>query len=254
MKYVSYIVASFLILVCSQLVHPQDDSVPQIHRRVNDLAGLLTADQVSELETQLQAFEEETSNQIVVLAVPSLNGGSLEDYTIRVAEKNKLGKKGHDNGVLFFIARDEHQMRIEVGYGLEGVLTDALSSEIIRRIVAPKFRDGDYYGGISAGIEAIMMATKGEFKGEPQSQQRKNLSPLAAFILFLLFGGFSHLFFRGVRRTTMGPGRYYSGGPWFGGFGGGGFGGGGFGGGGFGGGGFSGGGGSFGGGGASGGW
>ena len=177
---------------------------------------------------------------------------SSEDYSLKVCEKNKLGKKGRDNGVLFLIVKDERRMRIEVGYGLEGVLTDALSEQIIHRVVAPKFRVGDYNGGINAGVDAIMAATKGEFQGQPEASSRKQLSPIAVLILFLLFGSFTRLLFRGVRRTTMGSGRYWSGGPWFGGFGGGG---GGFGGGGFGGGGgFSGGGGSFGGGGASGGW
>ncbi len=244
-----------LLLFCTALATAQerDEDVPVVTQRVTDLAGMLGREDVSDLNARLSSFEQETSNQIVVLIIPSLNGASLEDFSLRVAEKNKLGRKGRDNGVLFIIARDERKMRIEVGYGLEGVLTDALSDQIIRRIVAPRFTDGDYAGGIRAGVDAIMMATKGEFKGEPQDRRRSPVSSLVAFLLFLFFGGFAHLLFRGVRRTTLGGRGFYTRGPWFGGFGGGGFGGGGFGG--FGGGGgFSGGGGSFGGGGASGGW
>ncbi len=248
-----HIVALFVLCTALATAQDRDSDVPLVTERVTDLAGILDKSDVADLNSRLAAFERETSNQIVVLVVPSLNGGSLEDFSLRVAEKNKLGKKGRDNGVLFLITRDEHQMRIEVGYGLEGVLTDALSSQIIRRIVAPKFRDGDYAGGIRAGIDAIMMATQGEFKGEPEERRTPPITSVILFLLILFFGGFTRLLFRGVRRTTLGGRGFYTGGPWFGGFGGGGFGG--FGGGGFGGGGgFSGGGGSFGGGGASGSW
>ena len=250
MKYICYIVLPTLLITALAAGKSPDLVIPEIHHRVNDLGGLMTGAQVADLESRLDAFEQQTSNQIVVLVVPSLEGESLEDFSLQVCEKNKLGKKGRDNGVLFFIVKNERRMRIEVGYGLEGVLTDALSDQIIRTVVAPRFRVGDYPGGISAGVDAIMLATKGEFQGEPNAGKRNKVSPLAMLIFFLLFGGFTRLFLRGLRRTTMGSGRYYSGGPWMGGFGGG-FGGGG---GGFGGGGFSGGGGSFGGGGASGGW
>jgi uncharacterized protein len=249
MKSFYYSILAILLFGCIGIILCQDQEIPEIHHRANDLGGLMTGAQVTDLESRLQAFEQETSNQIVVLIVPTLQGESLEDFSLKVCEKNKLGKKGRDNGVLFFIVKNERRMRIEVGYGLEGVLTDALSDQIIRTVVAPRFRVGDYPGGISAGVDAIMLATKGEFQGEPNGGKRNKMSPLAMLIFLLFFGGIVRLLLRGLRRTTMVPGRYYSGGPWFGGFGGGGFGGG-FGGGG----GFSGGGGSFGGGGASGGW
>lgn len=225
--------------------------VPEIHQRVTDLSGTIPEGEVRHLESTLAQFERETSNQIAVLMIPSLNGESIEDYSIRVGEKNKFGKKGRDNGILLLIAKEDHRVRIETGYGLEGVLTDALCDQIIRRVMAPKFRQDDYAGGIEAGVDAIMLATKGEFKGDNRGNGNAGrFAPLLFLFIFLIFGFLSRLM-RGGTRHYVGSRGYYTMGPWFGGFGGGGFGSGGsFGGGG----GFSGGGGSFGGGGASGSW
>lgn len=245
---------SFLLIVGSGAAQRVDDSVPTLRERVTDLTGTLSRSDIDELNSRLAQFEKETSTQIVVAIIPSLEGGSIEEYTLRLAEKNNVGKKGKDNGALLVIAKEDHRLRIEVGYGLEGVLTDALGDQIIRRIIVPKFRQDDYAGGVAAGVDAIMSATKGEFKGEPEDRKNgRNFSLLTVFVLFILFGIFSRIFTSG-RRMTVGSRGYYSRGPWWwGGFGGGGgFGGSGFGGGG--GGGFSGGGGSFGGGGASGSW
>ncbi len=244
-----------LLAALSSLAASQTLQVPEIHRRVTDLTGTLSGQETSGLEDELALFERETSNQIVVLIVPSLGDESIEDYSMAVAEKNKIGKKGRDNGVFVLIAKDDRKIRIEVGYGLEGVLPDAIADQIIRHVIGPKFREGDFAGGLSDGIHAIMAATKGEFKGEPDGDDgSRGLSPLVIFLLFGMVGLISRLL-RGSRRHYLGPGGFASrGGWWWGGFGGGGFGGGGFGGGGFGGGGFSGGGGGFGGGGASGSW
>jgi uncharacterized protein len=229
----------------------QELAVPEIHRRVTDLSGTLSEEEQRQLERALQEFEGATSNQIVVLIVPSLEGESLEEYSLRVCEKNKLGKKGRDNGVLLFVAKSDRKLRIEVGYGLEGVLPDATANQIIRYEIVPHFKSGDYYDGVRSGVEAIMQATKGEYKGDGARRGTNVVLPgiVAFFVITILIS-----MLRRGRRMFIGR-RGYGGGPWFGGFGGGGFGGGS--GGGFssgGGGGFSGGGGSFGGGGASGSW
>ena len=186
-----------------------------------------------------------------MLIVPSLEGESIEDYSLRVCEKNKLGKKGRDNGVLLLIAKADRKLRIEVGYGLEGVLPDATSSKIIRLDIVPHFREGEYYDGVRAGVEAIMLATKGEYKGDGRRKGPNVVFPgvVAFFVITILIS-----ILRRGRRMSIGR-RGFGAGPWIGGGFGGGFGGGG--GSGFssgGGGGFSGGGGSFGGGGASGSW
>ena len=225
--------------------------LPTLDKRVTDQSGTLSIADVQRIESTLESFERASSNQIVVLFVPSLGGESLESYTLRVAEKNKLGKKGRSNGVLLLIAKEDRKVRIEVGYGLEGALPDAVCDQIIRREIAPRFREGDFAGGVQAGVNSIIKATRGEFKGEQEKDGRNgNNSFLYPIILFVLFGIFSRLF-SGGRRYTVGSRGYRSRGGWW--IGGGGFGGGSFGSGG-GGGGFSGGGGSFGGGGASGSW
>lgn len=247
----------FLLLWCVTAVVAQQTELPEFHQRVIDQTGTLSRDEVQTLESKLASFERETSNQVVVLMISSLQGESIEDYSLRVAEKNKFGKKERNNGVLLIIAKDDRKLRIEVGYGLEGALTDALSSQIIRHEITPQFRSGDYYAGITAGVDGIISATKGEYKGDEEDRSARGkaislfgkLAPV--IILFLFFG-----FIRAMSARHYIGRRGYSRSPWFwGGFGGGGFGGGGFGGGGFGGGGgFSGGGGSFGGGGSSGSW
>jgi len=207
---------------------------------VTDRAGLLPVSTRASLEATLRTFEEKTSNQVVVAIFPSLEGDSLEDFSMRLAEAWKVGQKNRDNGVIFLVFRNDRKMRIEVGYGLEGVLTDALSGQIISRVVAPYFRRGDYAGGVLAGTEAIMKATQGEFKGIPQKNNRDVWRLLVIFGIFFLM----HLFAKENHHRLAGRGRggYFI--PMGGGFrsGGGGFGG------------FSGGGGGFGGGGASGGW
>ncbi len=208
------------------------------------------------MEERLARFEQETGHQIAVLTIPSLEGDDLEGFSIRVAESWKIGKKGVDKGAILLIAKNDRKLRIEVGYGLEGVLPDAIASRIIREVIVPHFRANDFAGGIESGIEAIMKVTQGETI--PESMRRRSSSrdagPLSGiWILLFTLGAailvvMTHL--SSLRRTSVwtskGRRRYDY---WGGGFGGGGFGGGGFGGGGFGGGG-----GGFGGGGASGSW
>jgi uncharacterized protein len=122
---------------------------------------LIPADRAQALEERLARFEAETGHQIAVLTIPSLKGDSLEDFSIRVAESWKIGKKGFDNGVILLIARDDRRLRIEVGYGLEGVMPSALASQIIREVITPPFRSGDYVGGIEDGVDAIMKVARG---------------------------------------------------------------------------------------------
>jgi uncharacterized protein len=209
----------------------------------------------SRLENILMAERDSTSNQISLLIINSLEGGSLEEYSLRVAEKWQPGQQDKDNGVLLLISIDDREVRIETGYGLEGSLTDAISSRIIRNEIAPRFRNGDYDGGVEAAVMAIINAIAGEYvNDEPVSQKRNPKgSPLTTIIIIIIIiilvsrnkrggggrGGWSS------GRGWIGPLGGLGGGAWGsrGGFGGGGFGGGSFGGGG-----------GFGGGGASGSW
>lgn len=136
---------------------------------VHDEAHILTQPTVDKIENQLIAYEDSTSNQIAILTISSLDGESLEDYSMQVVEKWKLGDKAKDNGVLLLIVVDDHKMRIETGYGLEGVLTDAICSRIIRNEIAPNFRQNDFDGGVTEGINAIISAIGGEYSAEEES-------------------------------------------------------------------------------------
>ncbi|HOI17350.1 MAG TPA: TPM domain-containing protein, partial [Geobacteraceae bacterium] len=141
--------------------------VPPLRAHVNDTAGMLSSAAEQKLEQELTAFEKSDSTQIAVLTIPSLEGESLEDYSIKVAEAWKIGQKGKDNGAILLIAKQERKIRIEVGRGLEGKLTDLLSGRIIRGEIAPRFKAGDFDGGVSAGVGAIMAAVKGEYTAAP---------------------------------------------------------------------------------------
>jgi uncharacterized protein len=164
--------------------------VPPLRAHVNDTGGMLSSGAVQRLEEQLTAFEKSDSTQIAVLTIPSLEGESLEDYSIKVAEAWKIGQKGKDNGAILLIAKQERKIRIEVGRGLEGKLTDLLSGRIIRGEIAPRFKAGDFDGGVSAGVTAIMAAVKGEYTASPQDAPRgkKGSKPVLTMVLFLFIG------------------------------------------------------------------
>jgi uncharacterized protein len=226
---------------------------PALRGRVNDYAHLLPSSTAQQLEDRLAAFEAKTAHQFSLLTVPSLNGMPIEEYAIKVAEAWKLGSKKVDDGLIVVIAPADRKMRIEVGYGLEGVIPDAIAARVVREVMQPAFARGDFAYGVEAAFDTLIQAAGGDgqqlenrVRPTAQSHARSGmplalLIPIALFVLFSMFmgGGSSRR-----RRGFWGPGIG-------GGFGGGGFGGG-FGGGG--GGGFSGGGGGFGGGGASGSW
>jgi len=212
--------------------------VPQLGGYVNDEAGLVSAQTELKIESFLRSFEASDSTQLVILTIDSLQGESLEDYSLRVVDSWKIGQKGKDNGALLLIAKAERKIRIEVGYGLEGKLTDLLAGRIIDNEMTPRFKAGDYEGGIIAGVSAMAEAVRGEYQGTGNTSHKKKRSPWGSLAL-LLFLGPGMLLFGGGRRGRRRGGFFIGGGGGFGGGGGGGF---------------SGGGGGFGGGGSSGGW
>jgi uncharacterized protein len=140
--------------------------VPPLTGRVVDLAQVLPANVAASLTRDLEAHEAKTSNQVAVLTLPSLEGEPLETFSHRVATTWKLGQKGTENGVLLLLALRERKVRIEVGYGLEGTLTDLRSAHIIRQEIVPRFRSGDLPGGIAAGVQAILDTIEGTYKAE----------------------------------------------------------------------------------------
>lgn len=163
---VSFVLACVLSLASSFTPLSFALEVPPLTGRVVDLAHVLPADVAASLAHDLEAHETKTSNQVVVLILPSLEGEPLESFSHRVATTWKLGQKGTENGVLLLIALRERKVRIEVGYGLEGTLTDLRSAHIIRQEIVPRFRNGDLPGGIAAGVRAILGTIDGTYQAE----------------------------------------------------------------------------------------
>jgi len=160
--------------------------VPQLSGRINDYAHLLSPGTVQQLEQKLAAFERDQSTQIAVLTVPSLQGDDIDQFSIHVAERWKLGQKGRDNGVLLVIAQAEHKVRIEVGMGLQGVLPDITAGRIIRDVMRPYLKTGDFDHGVTAGIDAVISATKGEFKALPEGSGKTAPKRTSSFPVLLL--------------------------------------------------------------------
>ena len=160
--------------------------VPPLTGRIVDLAHLLPADVTASLSAELAEHERKTGNQIAVLTLPSLEGEPLEEYSHRVSTTWKLGRKGTDNGVLLLVVPGERRIRIEVGYGLEGALTDAKSSQIIRREIVPHFKSGDFAAGINTGVKAIMATIEGTYTAPNEPSQQS--VPWEIFFIAIVIG------------------------------------------------------------------
>lgn len=260
MKHLFKIVSAalFSAALCFLVPAAQADDIslppfPELSGPVVDQANIIPPDVRAALEQKLRAYDGSSGNQLVVVTVSTLNGYPIEYWGYQLGRHWGIGQKATNTGALLIVDASEHKLRIEVGYGLEGTLTDAMSDDIIRHSIVPKFKQGDYGGGISDGVDRILAVLGGQVQ-EVQHQRHKDYSSTFFLVIFLAF-----ILLR-VVMAGMRPGRTGSGwwwlwllansgggrrGGWGGGLGGGGFGGGG---------GFSGGGGSFGGGGASGSW
>ena len=243
----AWLLAATMLAVLSGGAFAAELSFPALSGRVVDAAGILNPEDRAAIEAKLKAYEDKTSDQVVVATVPSLQGTSVEDFGNRLFRAWALGQKKTNNGALLLVAPTERKVRIEVGYGLEGALTDALSKVIITTAITPKFKTGDYAGGITAGVDAMLAILSGDAEEwHRKAQVREDtVDPFQVFVFILV------ILIIIVVVSRMGGGRRGGGfimlpgpssGGWSGGFGGGG------------GGGFSGGGGSSGGGGASGDW
>jgi uncharacterized protein len=179
--------------VCAVLLAPCAAAaleVPPLKGRVNDYGGMLSPEAERRIETALKQLEETDSTQIVVLTVPALDGDSIEDFSIRTAERWKIGLKGFDNGVILVVARDDRKVRIEVGYGLEGRLTDLMSGRIIRDRIVPEFRAGRFDQGVLNGIAAIADVVRGEYRAQPQpppaASSAEDLVPFLILFVFIV--------------------------------------------------------------------
>jgi uncharacterized protein len=253
-KRFKFLALSLIVFTLALILHATPTlarDVPALKARVNDYARMLSSYTEKQLEGILRDLEKTDSTQIVVLTIPSLEGEVLEEFSIKVADTWKIGQKGLDNGAILLIAKDDRQIRIEVGYGLEGSLTDLMSGRIVQNVILPRFRAGNFDQGVLDGVQAMVGVVRGEFTAPEKIPSRKGSEfkgthPIfIAWIFFIFFivvlGNLRRIF--GSKRSR----RSSRSAIFFGGIGGG-FSSGGFGGG------FGGGGGGFGGGGASGGW
>src|SRR5882672_6595942 len=186
------------LLLCWASVALAVVAVPPLVGRVLDQTGTLSSGDVASLNQSIRAFEARKGSQIAVLIVPTTDGEAIEQFSLRVAEAWKIGRKRIDDGVLLVVAKNDRHLRIEVGYGLEGALTDVTAKRIIDEIITPRFRNSDFSGGISAGVDRIMRIIEGEKLPAPpprRSEPQQGLQPTwllnhidPVFALFVLFG------------------------------------------------------------------
>lgn len=168
--------------------------IPPLTSRVTDRTATLTREQTAALEQKLQAFEAAKGSQLAVLIVPTTGDEQIEQYSLRVVEQWKLGRKNVDDGALLIVAKNDRALRIEVGYGLEGVLNDATSKRIISEVIVPRFQQGDFYGGIEAGVDRMIGVVNGESLPAPTRRARNDdrafgqLVPVI-FLLVVVIGG-----------------------------------------------------------------
>ncbi|MGD9729437.1 MAG: YgcG family protein [Nitrospiraceae bacterium] len=179
--------ALYAVLALSAPAHALE--IPPLTGRVVDLARVLSPPTAAELSERLQAHEATTTNQVAVLIVPSLEGEPLFDFSHQVATAWKLGQKGTDNGVLLLVAIKDRKVRIEVGYGLEGTLTDARSAQIVRNEIVPRFRAGDYAGGVTAAIDAILKTIEGTYQAPDHPAGPAQLDDRIGGVLFAVIIG-----------------------------------------------------------------
>ncbi|MCX5811925.1 MAG: TPM domain-containing protein [Proteobacteria bacterium] len=167
--------------------------VPPLKGYVNDYANMISASALTQIEAELKAFEQSDSTQVVILTIPSLEGEVLEEYSIKVGETWKIGQKGKDNGIIFLVSNQDRKIRIELGRGLEGKLTDMTAGRIIDLVVKPRFKRGDFDGGFTAGIHSLIDATRGEFKAETRTSPARKKG-ISSYFTILFFAGVVLLF------------------------------------------------------------
>jgi uncharacterized protein len=165
--------------------------VPRLQGYVNDYAGMISPSARSKIEEGLRAFEQSDSTQIVILTIPSLEEENSEEFGIKVAETWKIGQQVKDNGVLFIVSKQERKIRIEVGRGLEGKLTDLTAGRIIDLVIKPRFKQGDFDGGFITGVSSLIDATRGEFSAERRSVHQRQRGVPPFLTIFLFFGIFT---------------------------------------------------------------
>ena len=192
------------LLMASQMVWAALAEIPDLSARVTDITQTLSPEQKAALEAKLQAFEQKKGSQIAVLIVPTTQPEVIAQYSIRVAEKWKIGREKSDDGLLVLLAKDDHKMRIEVGYGLEGAIPDLTAKRVINEVMAPKFKQGDFAGGLSDGLDRLIDLVDGEALPAPGTSEFSGMN-IGNLLPMLLFGSLiSGLFLRSMFGTFFG--------------------------------------------------
>jgi len=188
----------FLTLFLFSSSHALD--VPPLQGYVNDYAKMISPSVKADIENELKALEQTDSTQIVILTIPSLEGEVIEEFGIKVGDAWKIGQKTKDNGLIFIVSNQDRKMRIEVGRGLEGRMTDLMAGRIIDLVIKPRFKRGDFDGGVVAGVHAMIDATRGEFKPDVnhRRQRQDSFSSIVSVLIFssiiiLMLGSFSRI-------------------------------------------------------------
>ncbi len=174
----------WLLILCGAGFAIAEPQFPALSGRVVDTAHLLDAGAVQQLDAKLAAFEQASSIQLVVITLPDLQGYEIEEFGYQLGRFWGIGQKDKNNGVLLIVAQAERKVRIEVGYGLEGTLTDALSANIIQTVIVPQFKSGQFSTGIEQGAQAVMAALQGEY--QPQPQRKKSPQSRGSLLIFML--------------------------------------------------------------------
>ncbi|MES2908057.1 MAG: TPM domain-containing protein [Pseudomonadota bacterium] len=206
MRHLSFLLLSLSLLLGATSAFSQDaaiadeTAVPALKSRVTDLTGTLDASEQQALEQKLATFEQRKGSQLAVLIVASTGQESIEQFGIRVAEQWKIGRKGSDDGLILIVAKADRTLRIEVGYGLEGVIPDAIAKRVISETIVPRFQAGDFAGGIDAGLAQLMSLVDGEALPPPakRQQRQEGNNPLGMLLIAAMVGG-------QVLRSMLGP-------------------------------------------------
>jgi uncharacterized protein len=194
----------FALLLCWPLAASADVAVPPLSGRVVDQTGTLSASDIAALTQKLRDLETRKGSQVAVLIVPTTQPETIEQFSIRAAEAWKIGRKKIDDGALLVVAKDDRKLRIEVGYGLEGALTDVTARRIIDEIIVPHFRTGDFAGGISAGVDRIIRVADGEPLPAPQPEATHGADSGLVDLFFSPFGLFAYAAIAGIMRYLLG--------------------------------------------------
>jgi uncharacterized protein len=196
--------AVLALMLCWAWAAFADVAIPALTGRVVDQTATLTPDQAAALEQKLKAFEDRKGTQIAVLIVPTTEPETIEQFSIRVAEAWKIGRKKIDDGALLVVAKNDRTLRIEVGYGLEGALTDVTSKRIIDEVIVPKFRNGDFAGGISDGVDRMISVADGEPLPPPVARRQQNSGVLDNLESIIPFAFIAVLVLGGILRAVLG--------------------------------------------------